>query len=487
MRYLKTICYSFLTLLVLSGLLMNPKAVNTMSPAVGSWLWGYLEEGQQIAVVTLQDTETARVDVYLSIRDKTRESHEINFFVPLGVEARGFYAVEEDVTKFEGEYVASLDSFIERRISNRRMALHTLFSGALLSNGGILAPLWAPALLTSCAPATVEPSATFKTESSDILIFDINENVDIESLVKEAGLPASVNETIAGLKGQQIAVVKLQTNPQVSPSSGKSKSYENPGIHLSWTATLVPDKDGNTYSYQLGTGASWSKPIELTKVYVVAPPGIDFNVQNPVFGSDQSGYELFGGPKIDNFRRVPAYAVEDARGDFGRVWRVTYTQSNPSKDIVIKAFQQATTSKFRNSLEQGATSGALLFAILISILFWILSWIFLMPRLLGKESRVNVRGHWYYSLVYVLINAGLIFFPGSVLYLVFALGLGAPALALVCVIFGGVSILVFTFIHAEKLGVSKTKGLRAFIITSLASSFAYIIVSLTYAKLVGMI
>ena len=57
--------------------------------------------------------------------DKTRESHEINFFVPLGVKATGFYAIEEDAGKFEMEYVSSLDSFIEKRISNKRMANFT--------------------------------------------------------------------------------------------------------------------------------------------------------------------------------------------------------------------------------------------------------------------------------------------------------------------------------------------------------------------------
>ena len=32
-----------------------------------------------------------------------------------------------------------------------------------------------------------------------------------------------------------------------------------------------------TYKYPLGTGSSWSHPIEVTRVYVVAPPEIQFS------------------------------------------------------------------------------------------------------------------------------------------------------------------------------------------------------------------
>jgi hypothetical protein len=53
-------------------------------PVVGPYLWMSLKEGRQVAVITLRDTKTAEVDLFISLLDSTGESHEVVFFVPLG-------------------------------------------------------------------------------------------------------------------------------------------------------------------------------------------------------------------------------------------------------------------------------------------------------------------------------------------------------------------------------------------------------------------
>src|SRR4030042_2059834 len=69
-------------------------------PMVDPMLFAKLKEGQQVAVITFQDTNTAFVDLFISILDETGESHEVVFFVPLGVKASEFAVQEQDSFAF---------------------------------------------------------------------------------------------------------------------------------------------------------------------------------------------------------------------------------------------------------------------------------------------------------------------------------------------------------------------------------------------------
>src|SRR4030042_1991888 len=69
-------------------------------PMVDPNLYAKLKEGQQVAVITFQDTNTASVDLFISILDQTGESHEIVFFVPLGLKADGFAVREQGSLDF---------------------------------------------------------------------------------------------------------------------------------------------------------------------------------------------------------------------------------------------------------------------------------------------------------------------------------------------------------------------------------------------------
>src|SRR5512142_3416379 len=64
-------------------------------PAVDPALYGKLQEGQQVGVVTIKDLNTVSVDLFVSILDQTGESHEIVYFVPLGSNANGLTVYEE--------------------------------------------------------------------------------------------------------------------------------------------------------------------------------------------------------------------------------------------------------------------------------------------------------------------------------------------------------------------------------------------------------
>lgn len=266
-----------LSLAMFTGLAAPPTSADG-GPVVDPFLFPRLKEGQQVAVVTLNDLDSATVDLFVSILDETGESHEIVYFVPLGVEAESLTVREEDSFAFNNALVKQLDTAVYNSYNQDQGIVRALFAGALLTNGVWLTPLWLPFLLTSCGEASA-PLATFRTDSSRVDVFSIDESTDLQSLIDTTGLHPSVTETLARLRGQQIAVVNLRTPLPGGASGSTGASQAEPGLHLSWRTALTATGSRTSCAYPLGTGAAWAQPIEMTRVYVVAPEHLAFSVQ----------------------------------------------------------------------------------------------------------------------------------------------------------------------------------------------------------------
>jgi hypothetical protein len=452
-------------------------------PVVGPALWQFLREGQQVAVVELRDTGTAEVNLFISLLDNTGESHEVTFFVPLGFGAASFGVYEEDLYIFDQANTRDLDQFIYDDVRRRQGAISALFGATLLTNGIWLLPLWLPVLLTGCGEAP--PLATFETESSQVSIYGLEADTDLDALIATTGLDPSVRDTLLRLQGQQIAVVDLQTTPQ---GTGGGPSGDGParetGLHLRWTTSL--GESGGTYHYPLGTGSAWYHPIEITRVYVVAPPGLDFDIEYPRLGTDLSGYDGRT-QRITSRTSFPAYAIDGARGDFGRVWRAIYTQSNAAEDIAITARPQSALSKMLVGFQSAGTTGtALLVGFIVALACWLLSWRYLMPRLLRRTSPQHPNTLWHYPLVYTGVNIALLI-PGAILYLFWSFTGSAVTLAFLFLLFGGVAAAIFGLGHLRNLSNSPSVALRAFVLVTLASNGAYLVFALVYAALTGII
>jgi hypothetical protein len=459
-------------------------------PVVRADLWPYLTEGNQVAVITLLSEEKAKIDLFISILDSTTESHEVVFFVPVGVQTTDFTAVEKTISRFNSQMTQGLDSILRQAADDKRRALQTLFGGALLTNGALLTPLWAPVLLTGCAATQQKAELTLTTESSQISVYGIDEDTDIDDLIETTGLPGSVRDTLARMRGQQIAVVSLQTQPQSQNGEGNIGPHgeiTEPGLHLSWKTSFINMGSRPTYAYPLGTGASWSKPIELTRVYVVAPWGLDFDVEYPAIGSRESGYDYIHGARISDYFDIPAYAVDEARGDFGRIWRATYTLSNAAEDITITAKKLSAFGKFVARAQDSAGTSSFIFALVVGLAVWITGWILLMPRFLGQKTGQEPKLRWYFSLVYPLLNILIMVFPCGILFIMFNFGLRIPALLGVFVIMGGASLGFFMHFHGRLPGVSEGRAIRAFIFTSLISSTAYLVLAVVFALIIHVL
>jgi len=478
-------------------------------------LWAQLEEGQQTAVVTLKDDNTVDVDLFVSMLDNSGLSHEIVFFVPLGTDSTDFSVIEKTSLDFDYELTEELDKALSKEAQSKRDVCLSLFSATLLTNGGwMIVPLF-PLLLSGCVG--IETEEIYETDSSRVDIYGLDEDTDLEALINTTGLDPSVQETLSRLTGQRIAIVTLQTQPPLpSDSDNPYHSTGQPGIHLAWTTALVQQSASFAYSYPLGTGSSWAHPIGLTRIYVVAPPGIDFTAQYPKLGADYSGYSgyfdfpgilftLFYPPKpriIDHYD-TSAYAVDETRGNFGRIWRATYTQSNSAEDIVISpGTSGGFLTTIRRSLLGWGILPTILLGLLIALLLWVVAWRYCMPRMLGIEYRWRDSKLWRDSLIYLGINAAVVLAVAALAGGVFLLGsfmgfsigtagivaaLIIAALLIVVALFGMPSILLFVRRQRCELGVSGLRAAAVYIVVVLVANSAYLALAFGYAALIGAI
>jgi hypothetical protein len=471
------------------------------------------------AVVTLKSDDTVDVDLFVSLLDNSGESHEVVFFVPLGIDPTGFNVTEKTSLEFDDELVQQLDYALRREAESKQNIWLSLLPPTLLTNGGWLLALGLPLLLSGCGGAgTPSPDESYETDSSRVDIYGLDEDTDLEALINTTGLDPSVQETLSRLTGQRIAIVTLQTQP---PVSGEDDYYPyeptgQPGIHLAWTTALVARSDSVAYSYPLGTGSSWASPIGLTRIYVVAPPGMDFTAEYPRLGADYSGYSrpaegllyffyVFNQPRplIMDHYYTPAYAVDEARGDFGHIWRATYTQSNSAEDIVISlAPSGGALTAIRRSLAGLGTAPTILLGLLIALLLWVVAWRYIMPRMLGMEYRWRGSRLWSDSLTYLGINVGVVLAVAALAAGAFVLGVlvgsfvgaglfvaGAVVAAVLMVpaVFGVPSILLFARSRRRELGVSRGRAAGAYIVVVLVANAAYLALAFGYAALAGAI
>jgi hypothetical protein len=476
-------------------------------------LWAQLKEGQQTAVVNLKSDNTVDVDLFVSLLDSSGQSHEVVFFVPLGTDAADFSVMEKMSLDFDEELIQDLDRALRKEAESKANVLLSLLSATLLTNGGWMLAFCFPLLLAGCAGIT--PEETYETDSSRVDIYGLDEDTDLEALINTAGLDPSVRETLSRLTGQRIAIVTLQTQPPL-PTDDDDSPYQptgQPGIHLGWTTALVPQSASAAYSYPLGTGSSWAHPIGLTRIYVVAPPGIHFTAQYPRLGTDYSGYSgfverpLYPGrqprPRIMDHYDTAAYAIDETRGDFGHIWRATYTQSNSAEDVVISLVSSdGFLTAVRRALRGWGIVPAILLGLLIAILLWVAAWRYFMPRMLGMEYRWRGSKLWQDSLTYLGINAGVVLAAAALAGGGFLLALFMGALAgmagfvaalviagllMLVAVLGVPSILLFVRRQRRQSGVSGGRAAWAYIVVVLAANAAYLALAFGYAALAGAI
>jgi hypothetical protein len=466
-------------------------------------LWAQIEEGQQIAVVRLDGGDHAEVDLFISMLDRTGGSHEVLFFLPLGARALRFQVAERSSLDFDRDLTEGLDATIleetELQLSYKRGIRWALVLGTTLINGAWTWPFWFMWSLGGCAPATsITPVGTYETESSQVEVYETNDDSDVMALIETTGLHPSVQETLARFAGQQIAVVRMQTQPPLGDSSSSRWGpVGQPGLHLSWSTPLVADSNQAGYAYPLGTGTAWARPIELTRVYVVASPDVDFDVQYPRLGADRSGFALPilgpARPHILDYEGA-AHAVEDVAGAFGRIWRVTYTQSNAAEDVVITRREPLSPERLA-AVRRPARMRTLqvltyVASVLAALASWLVSWRYIMGRMLGlsyrwREARLYQHALGW-ALLYPLTNGVLAAVTGLLASLTAGIALVVGVPILLVTLLGAVSALLFVRWSSSTLGVLPTRAFWAYVLVAVAANVLYFTFAFLYAAQLGV-
>lgn len=492
-------------------------------------LWVSLEEGKQIAVVRLGETEdTAQVDLFVSLLDASGESHEIAFFIPLGNVPTAFDVVEKNSRDFEAGQTKVLDNRLAdaaRRERNYRSEVGgALATGVFLTEGSsVFGPVFFLVFIVG-PPQTVEfhtlggempaempveaptPVATFWTEHSLVELYDVDADTNLEVLAATTGLDPAVQETLRRFEGQQIAVVTMQTQP-ASAGGGETSGYPSTtgqqGLHLAWTTRLSPGDEGRTYAYPLGTGSAWAHPIELTHIYVVAPPRVDFRVAYPRLGEHRSGYTTYTDhfyglsfePLIMQHTDTPGYAVDQAVGDFGRVWRATYVQSNAAEDIVVTRvgglLPETRAALHSLVVRQQVVRYTWVVGLLAVLSIRVIAWHFVLSRYLGFPYHRLALKRWGHAVGWALIYVGsniamwlVVMFIITTLpdvWCLTAICLPPFALPLLC-IFSGYR---FALIARRRLDIPREKAIKAYALAVIASNVGYGLFALIYLALVG--
>jgi hypothetical protein len=476
-------------------------------------LWARLKEGQQTAVIQLGSGNTAHIDLFVTMLDESVQSHEVTFFVPLGKESAQFHTVEETSIQFDESVTKPLDAIlraeVERQATYKTNVRGSLLLGTLFINGGWTWPLWLAWVLSGCSAAGMPaPIATYETASSQVSIYGVNEDTDLQMLIQTTGLSPAVQETLSRLRGQQIAVVTLQTQPVPEGGSPGGGLTGQPGLHLSWQTALATDSRTErgmeyrsaqaSYAYPLGTGSAWAHPIEVTRIYVTAPAGLDFVTHYPELGENLSGYTA-GGWSSRSMPRIQratgaAYAVEEAVDAVsGHIWRVTYQQSNSAEDLVITGLP-ASSPRTLAALQQQRLDGVAgvltwLFAPLAALAVWLAVWRYVMRRLLKVEYGWRQRRFWLealgWALLYPLTN-GVTLLAGLLLT-VFTAGVGmfvaAPILLITAL--GGISIFFFARNRARALGIRRRQAAMAYITAMVMANAIFLSFAIFYLALLG--
>jgi hypothetical protein len=458
---------------------------------IPSALWENMEEEKQIAVINIRGMNTADVDLFISLLDNTGESNEITFFVPLSRHSGKFGLTEESFSDFTHEETWRFDMRIGRELNRTNGIATTLFAVNLMTNGVWLTPLWLPLILTGCADSIV-PVATYETESSTVSIYDVEDNTDIDELILTTGLDQSVKDTLTRLRGQRIAVVTMRTQATETGDEVEGALIEERGLHLSWRVELDYDGSEYSYAYPLGTGAAWATPIKLTQVYIVTDNNIDFSVQYPEWGTDLSGYEggsilSVGEPRIYNHTDLPAYAVDDIRDETGRIWKITYTQSNFADDIVVTTHPLSWYSSVYEFFNRAGVVITFFIALLMALLFHVLAWELLMPRLLGQRDKKTPLWKIYVGW----LGMNMLFLP---VFLIVSLLISMAAggfnkelwISLFFLLYIGINILYLFIPYFDRIGTARKTALRSFVIVTLSANGAYLIFSVVYSLLTGV-
>ncbi|MHB9023579.1 MAG: hypothetical protein ACYC7E_05310 [Armatimonadota bacterium] len=317
----------------------------------------HLQETDQAAVIHLAP-DGATVDMYIGISGIPK-GQSITYVLPFWHKPEGFRLEEMDGKTFQERHIQESVDRIKAE-DGQADAFGSAVIGLLTGSLGVLGP-YAGIYGLSLFPGfilfptfgklgKVSPYEVAKTPHARAEFYRVQDK-DLPALVARAGLPAKYASSLKKYQTQYFAVMHLTS---IAIQDGASPRRPR-GIHYHFRHPMAA-RQGYTYTYPLGTGGAWPRPIVFIDIYITTDPDYTLQATAPIIGEEVS-YRFLA-------LMFPKYQHEDEsvgppmtatlHGDlhnppvrYPTTWHRAYAWSNPMEDITIHVRRQPAAMAYR--------------------------------------------------------------------------------------------------------------------------------------------
>lgn len=356
-------------------------------------LWRLIAEEDQVAVIKLDKNGTVDVSLFISIVDKSGQPNIVHLVLPFRDKPLSLRAEELMLADFRRMHVEAIESRLRQLqqtywSSWRRIENGFRFAIALGCPLGLLmAEVFRPPTPSALPPGlqlggvkAIAPEIVVTTEHTRTEVYRIERPADIEQLLRDTRVSQKQLERLKRqLVGRYLYLVTVKTVPLSSsqqPSHPSSQPYSRPiseeeRLGVVFHVQLEAQRNSNelTFTYPLGTGETWWRPISLTELFILTPLDGSVEIRYPR-PANQSR------PSLVNPRESWQKTFV-GRDEIGHIVRLTYGNANPSEDVTVK-FDPTKRSNIptTKTVERVGKVSWLLFLALLAILWLPSLWLF---------------------------------------------------------------------------------------------------------------
>lgn len=402
-----------------------------------------IRESDQLAVIHL-DERQADVNMFIAI-DGIPAGETVTYVLPFWYRPDGFTLTEMDNVDFQKQIVSPANSKLiaTNRLTAERTSERLANVGLAIALGPAGFPIMMQAREKSrqYSSGTMRPYRVTETAHARAELFRGVQAQDLPALVARAGLPAKYAEPLKRYHTQHFAVMRL-TGPKAGEKTGGT------GVRYHFRHAIPADQRG-TYTYPLGTGAAWAKPILLTEVYLTCPDKYALQVKAPQIGDKLDQYYKFDmnhrnlrflmsmspaeQQKLLNDpeeRRHPFYSeltastytasMLDSKVHHTSSWHIAYLNSNPSQDIAVKLIPRPHAARYAvlRFLSQGSWGYHLPLAFTLFALvagWWASARFIIRPRWQAVWTPGSLLGRVAYTVIVSYLGFNVLFYITALL------------------------------------------------------------------------
>jgi len=329
----------YIAVLFLCTLTLTVWADGFTIPTYGVRAFYSITETDQLAIINLAP-KAVTLDMFIAI-DNIPVGQTITYVLPFWQKPEGFTMNALSGQYFRNQYLndSKVGTIFAEEIRHaNRTAAHILPDSYLRAGLCIYPPLM-PVGLLSLFPVfgkhgyNFSPYASIALPAGSAELYHVSNDEDLQTLLAKAGLPARYASVLHRYHTSYYAIMRLHGPAKVLAKNAVSTQ----GLHFHFTHRTAGDN--YSYTYPLGTGGAWAKPIGVTEVYATCADGYYLAAKAPTMGkmlaSNERGSEYeYSQYAKDKLPVATASMLPQMR--YPRAWHRVYYNSNPTEDITIR-------------------------------------------------------------------------------------------------------------------------------------------------------